>query len=79
MINDYLEGGLKIIDVTSFNKSLKATWIKEYQDNENCNKWKVLFNLELGNSEGKTVIQGNLNKKDINTLKIEYPFVKEIM
>lgn len=25
MINDYLEGGLKIIDVTSFNKSLKAT------------------------------------------------------
>lgn len=79
MIDDYLEGGLKIIDVTSFNKSLKATWIKEYQDNENCSKWKVLFNLELVNCGGKTVIQGNLNKKDINTLKIEYPFVKEIM
>ena len=79
MINDYLEGGLKIIDVTSFNKSLKATWIKEYQDNENCSKWKVLFNLELGNCGGRTVIQENLNKKDINTLKIEYPFVKEIM
>ena len=79
MIDDYLEGGLKIIDVTSFNKSLKATWIKEYQDNENFSKWKVLFNLELGNCGGKTVIQGNLNKKDINTLKIEYPFVKEIM
>ena len=64
MINDYLEGGLKIIDVTSFNKSLKATWIKEYQDNENCSKWKVLFNLELENCGGKTYrIQGNLNKK----------------
>ena len=29
MINDYSEGGLKMIDITSFNKSLKATWIKK--------------------------------------------------
>jgi len=63
MINDYLEGGLKIIDVTSFNKSHKATWIKEYQDNENCSKWKVLFNLELGNCGGKTEFKGTLIKK----------------
>lgn len=63
MINDYLEGGLKIIDVTSFNKSHKATWIKEYQDNENCSKWKVLFNLELGNCGGKTEFNGTLIKK----------------
>ena len=60
MINDYLEGGLKMIDITSFNKTLKATWIKEYQDTENCSKWK-----ELGKCGGKTVFQGNLNKKDI--------------
>ena len=29
MIKDYSEGGLKIIDITSFNKSLKAIWIKK--------------------------------------------------
>ena len=29
MINDYCEGGLKIIDLVSFNKSLKTTWIKK--------------------------------------------------
>ena len=28
MINDYCEGGLKMIDLVSFNKSLKTTWIK---------------------------------------------------
>ena len=27
MINDYSEGGLKMIDIASFNRSLKATWI----------------------------------------------------
>jgi len=29
MINDYSNGGLKMIDIQSFNKSLKATWIKK--------------------------------------------------
>ena len=29
MINDYSQGGLKMIDILSFNKSLKATWIKK--------------------------------------------------
>ena len=35
MINDYPEGGLKMIDIDSFNKSLKAIWIKKYLDMEN--------------------------------------------
>ena len=29
MINDYGVGGLKMIDISSFNKSLKTTWIKK--------------------------------------------------
>ena len=29
MINDYSEGELKMIDIVSFNRSLKATWIKK--------------------------------------------------
>ena len=28
MINDNSEGGLKMMDITSFNKFLKAIWIK---------------------------------------------------
>ena len=47
MINDYPEGGLKMTDISSFNKSLKATWIKKYMDTENYGKWKIFFNLEL--------------------------------
>lgn len=63
LINDHLEGRLKITDITSFNKSLKATGIKKYQDTENCSKWKVLFNLELGKCGCNIVFQRNLNKK----------------
>ena len=41
MINDFGAGGLKMIDISSFNKSLKITWIKEYLDNNNKGKWNV--------------------------------------
>ena len=47
MINDYLEGGLKMTDIASFNKSLKAMWIKKYLDSGNRDKWKNFFNLAL--------------------------------
>ena len=43
MINDYSQGGLKMIDILSFNKSLKATWIKKYLDIENGDSWKFFF------------------------------------
>ena len=47
IISDYPDGGLKMIDIDSFSKSLKATWIKKYLDEENKGKWKIFFDLEL--------------------------------
>ena len=80
MINDYSEGGLKMIDIASFNKSLKATWIKKYLDSGNRGKWKNFFNLALGKYGGSHFFElGNLNRKDIDKLKIEDPFIKEIV
>ena len=46
MINDYPEGGLKRIDIDSFNRSLKAIWIKKCLDTENQGGWKSFFDLE---------------------------------
>ena len=80
MINDYPEGGLKMIDIASFNKSLKATWIKKYLDSGNRGKWKNFFNLVLGKYGGSLFFElRNLNRKDIDKLKIEDPFIKEIV
>ena len=47
MINDLGAGGLKMIDISSFNKSLKITWIKKYLDNNNKGKWKIFFAVDL--------------------------------
>ena len=47
MISDYSEGGLRMIDLISFNKALKSTggrgWVKKYLDPENHGKWKFFL------------------------------------
>ena len=43
MINDFLDRGLKIIDIASLNRSLRATWIKKYIDKETAQAREVLF------------------------------------
>lgn len=79
IINNYAEGGLKMIDIASFNKPLEAYWIKESLSIENSSSWKSILDLELQPYGGKVVLLGKLNKKDMhNIFKKSGPFVKEI-
>ena len=43
IIRDYEQGGLRMIDIYKFNKSLKASWIKKYLDPTNNGRWKFFF------------------------------------
>ena len=79
MTNDYPDGGLKMMDIASFNKSLKTVWVKKYLDPESSSKWKCFFDLQLRKYGGGAVPKGNLNLKDTKDLKISDPFVKEIL
>ena len=80
MINNFSEGGLKMIDIASFNKSLKAYWIKEYFNTNNGSSWKWIFDLELQPYGGKAVLLGNLNKKDVQDLiKTSDLFIKKFL
>ena len=80
MINDYKNGGLKMVDIASFTKSLKTAWIKKYLDDSNCGKWKHFFELELRKYGGKLVFTSNLNKLDTSKLiSVQDPFLQEIL
>ena len=41
IINDFAEGGLKMLDLQCFNRTLKAKWIQRYLDPYNRGKWKL--------------------------------------
>ena len=66
MISDYSEGGLRMIDLISFNKALKSTWVKKYLDPENHGKWKFFFDWQLQSYGGPVVFRGNLNRHDLS-------------
>ncbi|CAH3178221.1 unnamed protein product [Porites evermanni] len=78
MINEPENGGLKMIDLCSFNKSLKTTRVKKYLDTTNHGKWKFLFDLELENYGRNLIFRGNLNVSDIKKeVRATDPFLKK--
>ena len=77
MINDYCEGGLKMIDLVSFNKSLKTTWIKKILGFHEQRKMKNFYRLYHG---CKNVFTSNLNTKDTKkSIKVSDVFLEEIL
>ena len=78
MINEYDKGGLKMIDIHSFNASLKIKWVQSYLNTDNKGKWKSVFDYYLRKHGGKLLFQGNLKKQDIPLLDIREPFLREI-
>ena len=68
-----------MLDIKTFNRSLKSIWIKEYLDNENTGKWKLFFDFYLAKHGGKRIFTGNLNTKDVQNLNIKDEFLFEIL
>lgn len=80
LINSYDKGGLKMIDIFSYNKSLKLAWVKKYLDAENMGKWKLFFGEELEKYGGKLLFRGNLNKKDtMEITDVNNTLIREIL
>ena len=80
MINEPEYGGLKMIDLCSFNKSLKTTWVKKYLDTTSHGKWKFLFELELEIYGRDLIFRSNLNVSDtMKEVRATDPFLKEIL
>ena len=81
LINDSAEGGLKTLDLQSFNRTVKAKWIQRYPDPHNRGKWKVFLEIliSLTGHDINLLLQGNVNLDDVASLGIEEPFTKELI
>ena len=73
IINDFAEGGLKMLDLPSFNRALKAKWVQRYLDPHNRGKWKLFVEFSLTGHNINLLLQGNLNSDDVDSLGIEEP------
>jgi hypothetical protein len=70
MINEQGNGGLKMIDLCSFNKS----------NTTNNGKWKLLFDMELKKYDCQSFFRCNLNVRDTKEMiKVSDPFLEEVL
>ena len=68
-----------MIDIQSFNQSLKMKWIKGYLDDDYQAKWKSFFNYYLERHGGNLVFSSNLKRQDVPLLNLTDPFLTEIV
>ena len=80
MISDYENGGLRMLDLNSFNKALKLSWVRKYLNDNNSGKWKLLFDFQLQDYGGVEFFRGNLDRKDVSKyINVPDPFIAEIV
>ena len=81
MINDLGAGSLKMIDISSFNKSIKIRWIKKYLDNNNKGKWKmdIVFDVDLQKHGCRSFFSYNLNVRDTLSTITSDTFLKQLL
>ena len=80
MINDFGVGGLKMMDISSFNNSLKTTWIKKYLDSNNKGKWKIFFDITLKKYGCRNFFSYNFNVRDtLSIITTSDAFLKELL
>ena len=68
-----------MLGIQSFNNALKTKWVQRYLDPNNKGKWKLLLDFFLCNHAATAIFSDNLKPEDVETLKIEDPFTKELI
>jgi len=80
MINDYDKGGLKMIDIQSFNKSLKMKWVQGTRRRIITDgKWMLFLDFHLQRCGGKLMFLSNFKPQDVPQLNLKDPFLREII
>ena len=75
LINSKCNGGLNMVDLESFSKSLKCKWVKLYL-NESSGSWKILFDQALRGYGGRFIFECNFSKDDV---KVSNIFIQEVI
>ena len=68
-----------MIDIQSFDKSLKMKWVQGHLNNVNHGKWKLFLDFHLQKYRGKIVFLSNLKPHDVPQLNLRDPFLREIL
>ena len=79
IIQNYEDGGIKMIDIKKFINSLKASWIKKILELKADNSLKHIYYNTLNKYGGNLIFESNLVEIDINNLLHKSIFLKDVL
>ena len=79
IVQNYSNGGLKMIEIESYINSLKAKWIKRLLDKHNTGQWKDLYIYELKKIGGEAFFKANIKHTDVKKFNIKSKFLSDII
>ena len=79
LIQDYGKVILKMIDIKTFIKALKISWIKRITQTSETSMLSQIYLSKLKKYGGKLLFECNLSKSDAENLNITNNFFKEIL
>ena len=79
MMNDYIDGGLRVPNIFLLTNSIKASWVKRLLDDTNKHQYKIFYNLALSKYGDNLVFESNLDEKTITRIADKFIFLKDIL
>jgi len=79
IIQNYEDGGIKMIDIKKFINSLKASWIKKILELKADNSLKHIYYKTLNKYGGNLIFESNLVEIDINNMFHKSSFLKDVL
>ena len=79
LIQNYQNGGLRMLDIDLFINSLKCSWIKRLFENKNKGQWKLFYFNKINNFGGKLLFESSLNKDVVLTMFPKRNFLQDIL
>ncbi len=75
IIQDYTDGGLKMLDIDLFLKSIKASWVKRLLFQPDSKLMKIYTNM-LSNYGGMLILKSDYLEKEVKDLNIKSEFLR---
>ena len=78
-MQDYKNGGLRLINIDYFIEALKAGWVRRIFDKQNKGIWKEFYLEKLNAFGGKLILESNLHIQDCSQITKENMFLWDVL
>ena len=79
LIQEYEKGGLKMIELKTFIKSLKISWIKRILETAETSMFSQIYLSKLKHYGGKLFFRCNFAEKEVHKINIKNKFFKDVL